>query len=56
VLGAHGRRVPAWTAQGGVSGPIPEPPFDLAPESQELTLIPFGCARLRIAMFPHAGV
>jgi hypothetical protein len=53
VLHAAGRRVPGWGARNGVSGPIPEPPFEVAPAVEELRLIPFGCARLRIAMFPH---
>jgi DUF1680 family protein len=51
-LRAEGRRVPAWTARDGVSGPIPERPFRMAGSREPLALIPFGCARLRISMFP----
>jgi hypothetical protein len=53
TLRAPARRVPAWTMQAGVSGPIPEAPFATDQTEDEVTLIPFGCARLRIAMFPH---
>lgn len=54
-LRARGRRVPAWTAVNGVSGPIPEPPLAVAGEPEDLTLVPYGCARLRIAMFPRVS-
>jgi DUF1680 family protein len=53
ILRAEGRRIPAWTAANGVSGPIPQRPFTLSGGRAPLTLIPFGCARLRIAMFPY---
>jgi hypothetical protein len=51
-LTVKGKRLPNWTVTDGVSGPIPE--SDLSPPTpvETLTLIPFGCARLRIAMFP----
>lgn len=51
-LAATGQRLPAWTLTAGVSGPIPE--AGLSPDTpiESLTLIPFGCARLRISMFP----
>lgn len=51
-LKARGKRIPAWTAVAGVSGPIPESPLDPDTKAEAITLIPFGCARLRIAMFP----
>jgi len=52
LLHAEGRRIPGWTAENGVSAPIPQPPFKLSGTREPLTLIPFGCARMRIAMFP----
>ena len=47
-----GKRLPHWTAEDGVSAPIPE--TGLAPDTaaELLTLVPFGAARLRISMFP----
>jgi DUF1680 family protein len=53
VLAARGRRIPAWRAESGVSGAIPEPPISGAGDPVPLTLIPYGSARLRIAMFPR---
>ena len=47
-----GRRIPEWTTVGGVSGPIPASGLAPSPAPQTLTLVPFGCARLRISMFP----
>jgi hypothetical protein len=46
------RRVPDWTAVNGTSGAIPEPPIEAAATVESLDLVPFGCARLRISMFP----
>jgi hypothetical protein len=51
-LRAPARRLPEWVAENGVSGPIPPPGTSAATPVEEVTLIPFGCARLRIAMFP----
>jgi len=53
VLRATGRRLDGWASVHGFSGPIPEPPLGTASDAEPLTLIPYGCARLRIAMFPH---
>ncbi len=42
----------SWPMVGHSAGPVP-PPFAAAPETYtEQTLIPYGCARLRIAQFP----
>jgi hypothetical protein len=51
-LHVRGRRLPGWTAANGTSGPIPEPPIDTDAVVESLELVPFGCARLRISMFP----
>lgn len=52
VLRGEGRCIPTWTVENGVSAPIPQRPFKMSAR-EPITLIPFGCARLRIAMFPH---
>jgi hypothetical protein len=51
-LRARGRRLPGWSRADGVSGPIPESDLFPGTQTERLTLIPFGCARLRISMFP----
>jgi hypothetical protein len=51
-LQVEGKRLPQWVASGGVSEPIPESGLSPATSPEELTLVPFGCARLRISMFP----
>jgi uncharacterized protein len=52
IVRAEGRRLPAWGVEHGVSGPIPQPPFKLSGTREPLALIPYGCARMRISMFP----
>jgi hypothetical protein len=52
VLRGEGRRIPTWTSENGVSAPIPLRPFKMS-RREPIALIPFGCARLRIAMFPY---
>ena len=51
VLG-QGAQVPDWTMRLGSSGPVPAGPRDRVTPLQEVRLLPYGCARLRIAEFP----
>jgi hypothetical protein len=50
-LRVRGARIPAWQLVDGDCGPVPAAPAADSP-AEWLTLIPFGCARLRIALFP----
>jgi uncharacterized protein len=51
-LVARGKRIPAWEMVNGTSGPIPAAGLEPDTPREALTLVPYGCARLRIAMFP----
>ena len=52
ILRVNGKQIPEWTLVDGDSGPIPTSHLQPSTQPEELTLIPFGCARLRISMFP----
>ena len=50
-LQAAAKRLAEWKVENGASGPIPE--SNLAPNVavEQVSLVPYGCARLRISMF-----
>jgi hypothetical protein len=52
VLRARARRVPAWQAEGRMVGLVPASPARGEGPVEEVELIPMGCARLRISVFP----
>jgi DUF1680 family protein len=51
-LRVRGRRVPNWGMEQGAAAPPPPSPVTTEGPHEELTLIPYGCARLRITEFP----
>ncbi len=55
VLKARARMVPGWKADGKMAGELPPSPAAAAGDVVEITLVPMGCARLRISVFPVAG-
>jgi hypothetical protein len=52
---AGARRVPGWTREGAQAGPLPPSPVTGSGPMEEVTLVPYACARLRIAAFPWIG-
>jgi hypothetical protein len=55
TLRARAKRIPGWTLEGGLVGKIQASPARSAEPLEEITLIPMGCARLRISAFPVIG-
>jgi hypothetical protein len=50
---AKARRVPSWKLEAnGLIEAIPPSPVTTAEPVEEVTLIPMGCARLRVSAFP----
>jgi Beta-L-arabinofuranosidase, GH127 len=52
VLKVLARRVPGWREEGRMVGPVPASPAEGEGPAEEVDLIPMGCARLRISVFP----
>ncbi|HWQ15127.1 MAG TPA: beta-L-arabinofuranosidase domain-containing protein [Roseiflexaceae bacterium] len=52
VAHVRGRRVPTWGIEHGAAAPPPPSPVATEEPLEELTLVPYGCARLRISEFP----
>ena len=49
---ARARRLPTWEAESGTVGLVPQSPVETEDPVETITLIPMGCARLRITSFP----
>jgi hypothetical protein len=47
------RRLPQWTSEQNSAGPVPVSPVELKSELKNLTLIPYGAAKLRITAFVY---
>jgi len=52
TLAVQARRYPAWTESENSAGPLPNSPVESREPLQELTLVPYGAAKLRITEFP----
>ncbi|MEW6455864.1 MAG: beta-L-arabinofuranosidase domain-containing protein [Acidobacteriota bacterium] len=51
-LRAKAKRIPQWKTEGRMVGKVPPSPVKSDEPIEEITLIPMGCARLRISSFP----
>jgi hypothetical protein len=54
LLSARARRVPSWDIVQNSAGPVPTSPVEVNTEVEDVSLIPYGCARLRITELPFA--
>ena len=48
-----GRRVPEWREVEGSAGPLPESPVKSLSPDEQIMLVPYGAAKLRITAFPE---
>jgi len=51
-LHARARKLPDWRAEDGVANPLPQSPVNSTEPMEEITLIPYAAAKLRITAFP----
>jgi hypothetical protein len=51
-LTARARRVPEWRLVAAAAGPLPESPTVSEEPVEEVTLLPYGAAKLRVTAFP----
>jgi len=55
LLRGKGKRIPNWTLVENCAGPLQESPVRSDEPTETITLIPMGCAHLRISSFPTIG-
>ena len=52
-LRAKGIRIPSWKLEDNSAGPLPQSPVKQSGSAENLRLIPYGAAKLRITNFPE---
>lgn len=53
VIKTKGKRIPGWIEVNNSAGELPKSPIESNEPIDEIELIPYGCARLRISQFPE---
>jgi hypothetical protein len=56
LLRAKARRIPLWKEEKRMAGELPASPVQTSEPLEDITLIPMGCARLRISSFPTVAL
>jgi DUF1680 family protein len=56
ILRAKARRIPLWKEEKRMASELPASPVQTGEPLEDITLIPMGCARLRISSFPTVSV
>lgn len=51
-LGVKAQKLPGWRAQDGAADPLPQSPVASAEPEEEIALLPYAAAKLRITAFP----
>ena len=52
-LNVEASKVPAWRAEDGVANPVPQSPVATSEAKENIALIPYAAAKLRISAFPR---
>ena len=52
-LSVKARKVPSWRAEDGVANPVPQSPVSSKEPEENITLVPYAAAKLRISAFPQ---
>lgn len=53
VLRGKGKRIPDWRIEDNSAGVLPPSPVKTDSAEEEITLLPYGCTKLRILQFPY---